>query len=282
MVEKDSEGARPVDQSFQHLKGYNRKRKKYVADAEIKKVTSKYPLINPAEISTFKDLPLSLATVRGLSENGFLEPTEIQKQAIPLALRGCDVLGAAKTGSGKTLAFIIPLLECLWRAKWSRVCGVGGIVISPTRELALQTYETLQKDTKFEKLTINQTNIIVCTPGRLLQHMDETPFFDCSDLQMLVLDEADRILDMGFERQVNAVVENFPKSRQTLLFSATQTKSIKDLARLSLTEPVYVSVHEHAQFSTPAKLKQVFTFTSLLLFFPNFSCAEMTPDFLTF
>ncbi|KAF9996967.1 ATP-dependent RNA helicase dbp4, partial [Entomortierella chlamydospora] len=101
-------------------------------------------------------------------------------------------------------------------------------------------------------------NILVCTPGRLLQHMDQSAGFDCDHLQMLVLDEADRILDMGFKKSVNAIVENLPKDRQTMLFSATQTKSVKDLARLSLKDPEYVAVHEKAEHSTPKNLSQYY------------------------
>lgn len=98
--------------------------------------------------------------------------------------------------------------------------------------------------------------MVICTPGRLLQHMDENPLFNCSTMQILVLDEADRCLDLGFETTMNAIIENLPPERQTLLFSATQTKSVKDLARLSLTNPVYVAPHEQSEHSTPDTLKQ--------------------------
>ena len=110
------------------------------------------------------------------------------------------------------------------------------------------------KHLKHEAGRIN--NILVCTPGRLLQHMDETICFHATNLQMLVLDEADRILDMGFAETMNAIIENLPKKHQTLLFSATQTKSVKDLAYLSLKNPEYVWVHEKAKYSTPATLEQ--------------------------
>jgi ATP-dependent RNA helicase DDX10/DBP4 len=198
--------------------------------------------------------------------------TDIQRMAIPLALCGRDILGAARTGSGKTLAFLVPMLEILYRQKWSQYDGLGALIISPTRELAMQIFEVLRKcgsqhqfsagliiggkDVKTEKERINRMNILVCTPGRLLQHMDETPNFDCNNLQMLILDEADRILDMGFAKTVNAIIENLPRQRQTLLFSATQTKSVKDLARLSLKDPEYVAVHEKAEHSTPKQLQQ--------------------------
>ncbi|KAJ1904265.1 ATP-dependent RNA helicase dbp4 [Coemansia sp. IMI 209127] len=108
-------------------------------------------------------------------------------------------------------------------------------------------------------------NILVCTPGRLLQHMDETVGFDCYGVQTLVLDEADRILDLGFKKTMNAIIENLPRQRQTLLFSATQTKSVKDLARLSLARPEYVGVHEKDKYSTPAKLTQYYMVTELPL-----------------
>lgn len=181
-------------------------------------------------------------------------------------------MGAAKTGSGKTLAFLIPILENLFCKKWTRLDGVGALVISPTRELAYQIYETLRKvghlhdfsagliiggqNLKFERKRMDQMNILISTPGRLLQHMDENPLFDCSHLQLLVLDEADRCLDMGFEATMNAIIENLPPERQTLLFSATQTKSVKDLARLSLSFPKYVAPHEQADTVTPESLQQ--------------------------
>lgn len=112
---------------------------------------------------------------------------------------------------------------------------------------------------KTESKIINQTNIIICTPGRLLQHMDETFNFNCDNLKILVLDEADRILDLGFSETMNSIVANLPTTRQTMLFSATQTKSIKDLARLSLKNPTYVSVHEHSSNSTPKNLVQTYS-----------------------
>lgn len=210
--------------------------------------------------------------MQGLKESNYMTPTEIQRQAIGYALQGKDILGAAKTGSGKTLAFLIPILEKLFCKKWTRYDGVGALVISPTRELAYQIYEALRKvghlhdfsagliiggqNLKFEKKRMDQINILICTPGRLLQHMDENPLFHCNNLQILVLDEADRCLDMGFEATMNAIIENFPPERQTLLFSATQTKSVRDLARLSLSFPTYVAPHEQAETVTPDSLQQ--------------------------
>ncbi|KAM3960106.1 LOW QUALITY PROTEIN: putative ATP-dependent RNA helicase DDX10 [Aphomia sociella] len=251
---------------------YKTKKKKSVEeDAAIHYLQAQYEKIVPAEIKTFKDLPLSQKTLKGLKDNNYTIPTEIQRQAIGYALQGKDILGAAKTGSGKTLAFLVPILEVLFCKKWTRLDGVGALVISPTRELAYQIYETLRKvgslhdfsagliiggqNLKFEK-RMDQINILICTPGRLLQHMDENPLFHCSQLQVLVLDEADRCLDMGFETTMNAIIENLPPERQTLLFSATQTKSVKDLARLSLSFPTYVAPHEQAATVTPESLQQ--------------------------
>ncbi|NXD80265.1 DDX10 helicase, partial [Halcyon senegalensis] len=255
------------------LQRKERKKPEWQVEREgIGRLVQRYPEINPSEIQRFSDFPLSKKTLKGLQEAQYRMVTEIQRQTIGLALQGKDVLGAAKTGSGKTLAFIVPALELLYRHQWTSADGLGVLIISPTRELAYQTFQVLRKvgrnhefsagliiggkDLKEESEKIHHINMLICTPGRLLQHMDETSYFFASDLQMLILDEADRILDMGFADTMNAIIENLPKKRQTLLFSATQTKSVKDLARLSLKDPEYVWVHEKAKFSTPASLDQ--------------------------
>lgn len=239
---------------------------------EIEQLKAKYDSIVPKDIKVFNDFPLSQKTVLALTACKYTKPTEIQRQSIGYALQGRDVLGAAITGSGKTLAFLVPVIENLFVRQWVRQDGVGAIIISPTRELAYQIFEALKKvganhdfsagliiggkNLKFERSRMDQCNVVICTPGRLLQHMDENPLFNCSTMQVLVLDEADRCLDMGFEKTMNAIIENLPPERQTLLFSATQTKSVKDLARLSLTNPVYVAPHEQSEHSTPDTLKQ--------------------------
>ncbi|XP_031841762.1 putative ATP-dependent RNA helicase DDX10 [Nomia melanderi] len=261
------------------VKVYNTKKKHISETKIITQLQSKYNDIDETRIIKFSDLPLSSRTLKGLAENNYIEMTDIQKQSIGLALRGNDILGAAKTGSGKTLAFLIPVLEILYCKQWSRLDGLGALVITPTRELAYQIYETLRKvgshhdisagliiggkDLKFEKKRMDQCNIVICTPGRLLQHMDENPLFDCVNMQILILDEADRCLDMGFEQTMNSIIENLPPKRQTLLFSATQTRSVKDLARLSLKDPMYVSVHEHSTHTTPETLQQSYVICAL-------------------
>ncbi|CAG8593236.1 14038_t:CDS:10 [Funneliformis mosseae] len=250
-----------------------RKLKREQALKELEDLETRCQNLSPDSIyGRFTELPLSSLTFQGLQQSNYVEMTEIQRKAIPIALRGRDLLGAAKTGSGKTLAFLIPLIESLYRKSWSQLDGLGALVIAPTRELAVQIFEFLRKvgrkhslsaglviggkDVNIEQERINRMNILICTPGRLLQHMDQTVNFKCDNLQVLVLDEADRILDLGFEKTINAIIENLPKERQTLLFSATQTKSIKDLARLSLQDPEYISIVEESKHSTPINLSQ--------------------------
>lgn len=231
------------------------------------------------KFESFSDLPLSEPTVSGLTSSHFKTLTDIQSRAISHALKGRDVLGAAKTGSGKTLAFLVPVLENLYRKQWTEHDGLGAMVISPTRELAIQIFEVLRKIGRYhtfsaglviggkslreEQERLGRMNILVCTPGRMLQHLDQTAFFETHNLQMVVLDEADRIMDMGFQKTVDAIVGHLPPQRQTLLFSATQTKKVSDLARLSLQDPEYVAVHEAASSATPSKLQQHYFVTPL-------------------
>lgn len=173
----------------------------------------------------------------------------------------------------------MPVLERLYHAQWTEYDGLGALIISPTRELAIQIFEVLRKigrkhqfsaglviggkSLQEEAERLARMNILVCTPGRILQHLDQTAGLDVNNLQILVLDEADRIMDMGFQSAVDAMVEHLPKSRQTLLFSATQSKRVSDLARLSLKDPEYVSVHEDAESTTPTNLQQSYIVTPL-------------------
>lgn len=211
----------------------------------------------------------------------FTALTDIQAKAIAPALKGLDILGAARTGSGKTLAFLIPVLENLYRQQCVGAdAGLSAMIISPTRELAIQIFDVLckigkhghmfaaglvigGKNLKEEQEALARMNIVVCTPGRMLQHLSQTATLSADNLRMLVLDEADRILDMGFQRDVDAIIEYLPPDRQTLLFSATQTKRVSDLARLSLNSPEYISVHEAAANATPRGLQQNYIITPL-------------------
>mmetsp|Transcript_1518 Transcript_1518/g.2178 ORF Transcript_1518/g.2178 Transcript_1518/m.2178 type:complete len:774 (+) Transcript_1518:53-2374(+) len=236
---------------------------------------------------SFRSLPLSTNTLRGLEEGrksgvkSFTIMTDIQNATIPHALGGRDILGAARTGSGKTLAFLVPLLEKLYKERYSAmVDGLGGLVLSPTRELAVQIFQVLRsvgsyhnfsagllvggkKEFLSEQSRVGSMNIIVGTPGRVLQHLEQSPGFDVGGLLMLVLDEADRILDMGFREQMIRILDYLPPgkrdggTRQTLLFSATQTKRVADLAALSLHKPEYIGVHDKVTTGpTPESLDQ--------------------------
>ncbi|CAK7201735.1 ATP-dependent RNA helicase dbp4 [Sporothrix eucalyptigena] len=236
--------------------------------------------IDPKTIPTkFTDVPLSRSTAAGVRDSHYDTLTDIQARAIPTALRGSDILGAAKTGSGKTLAFIVPVLEKLYRARWTQLDGLGALIVSPTRELSAQIFEVLRKVGRHHDLSaglviggnslqeeaerIGRLNILVCTPGRMLQHLDQSATIDVNNLQILVLDEADRIMDLGFKATVDALVEHLPQSRQTLLFSATQSRKVSDLARLSLKSPEYIAVHEAAATATPTQLQQFYAITPL-------------------
>lgn len=224
----------------------------------------------------FSALPISDATKQALQKMGFTQMTQIQARSIPECLTGSDLVGAAKTGSGKTLAFLIPIVELLNRVQFTRKQGTGAIVISPTRELSLQIYGVLRdlieyghfpqthglimgganRKAEADKL-VKGVNIVVATPGRLHDHLANTRGFVVQRLQMLVIDEADRILEQGFEEDMHQIIKLLPKERQTILFSATQTRKVEDLARLSMrSNPVYTGVHDDARAATVEGLQQ--------------------------
>jgi len=222
----------------------------------------------------FADLPLSQATQDALAAMSFTHMTQIQHKTIPPLLAGEDVLGAAKTGSGKTLSFLIPAVELLAKVQWAGRNGTGAVVISPTRELSLQIYGVLRELCQFHRQThgivmgganrraeaerlVKGVALLVATPGRLLDHLQNTPGFVYNRLQMLIIDEADRILAVGFEEEMRQIVKKLPAKRQTMLFSATQTKKVEDLARLSIRgTPIYAAVDEDRQEAAPAGLEQ--------------------------
>eukprot|EP00615_Pteridomonas_danica_P000552 CAMPEP_0114359538 /NCGR_PEP_ID=MMETSP0101-20121206/23093_1 /TAXON_ID=38822 ORGANISM="Pteridomonas danica, Strain PT" /NCGR_SAMPLE_ID=MMETSP0101 /ASSEMBLY_ACC=CAM_ASM_000211 /LENGTH=556 /DNA_ID=CAMNT_0001503133 /DNA_START=1 /DNA_END=1671 /DNA_ORIENTATION=- len=224
----------------------------------------------------FQDLPLSTGTQQALKEMGFRYMTKIQDKSIGPLLTGKDLLGAAKTGSGKTLAFLIPAIELLSKVQFTGRNGTGVVIISPTRELSLQIYGVLRelcthgkhsqshglvigganRRAEAERL-VKGVNILVATPGRLLDHLQNTKGFVFRNLQMLVIDEADRILEQGFEQEMREIIKILPKQRQSVLFSATQTKKVEDLARLSINgKPVYVGVDDEDAVATVGGLEQ--------------------------
>ncbi|XP_036601480.1 ATP-dependent RNA helicase DDX18 [Trichosurus vulpecula] len=213
-------------------------------------------------------------TLKAIAEMGFTNMTEIQHKSIRPLLEGRDILAAAKTGSGKTLAFLIPSIELIVKLKFMPRNGTGVLILSPTRELAMQTFGVLKelmshhvhtyglimggsnRSAEAQKLA-NGINIIVATPGRLLDHMQNTPGFMFKNLQCLVIDEADRILEVGFEEEMKQIIKLLPKRRQTMLFSATQTRKVEDLAKISLKkEPLYVGVDDDKDTATVDGLEQ--------------------------
>ncbi|XP_034549557.1 ATP-dependent RNA helicase DDX18 [Notolabrus celidotus] len=217
---------------------------------------------------------VSDSTLKAVKDMGFEHMTEIQHKSIRPLLEGRDVLAAAKTGSGKTLAFLIPSIELIYKLKFMPRNGTGVVILSPTRELAMQTYGVMKelmahhvhtfglimggsnRSAEAQKLA-NGVNILVATPGRLLDHLQNTAGFMYKNLQCLIIDEADRILEVGFEEELKQIIKLLPMKRQTMLFSATQTRKVEDLARISLKkEPLYVGVDDNKDNATVDGLEQ--------------------------
>lgn len=260
-------------------KKVDRKQKRISEDEELAQLQRRIDefdaVVDGPNLSQFLDLPITDATLRGLKEANFVEMTDIQKKTICMSLKGDDIMGTAKTGSGKTLAFLVPVVEALIRNKITEYDGLAALIISPTRELAVQIFEVLTKigkyntfsaglvtggkDVQYEKERVGRMNILVGTPGRISQHLNETVGMETNNLQVLVLDEADRCLDMGFKKQIDSIVSHLPPTRQTLLFSATTSDNVKDLARLSLTNPKKIGVSSDDGVSaTPDSLEQFY------------------------
>ncbi|MHB2034422.1 MAG: DEAD/DEAH box helicase [Gemmatimonadaceae bacterium] len=204
--------------------------------------------------ATFAGLGLSAPVLRAVADAGYREPTPIQSQAIPLVLKGRDIMGLAQTGTGKTAAFTLPIVD--------RLTGgprrTRALILTPTRELCVQVEESVQKYAKYADLDVAPVyggvplepqqkklragvDVVVATPGRMIDHLErQNVVFD--DLEVLVLDEADRMLDMGFAPQINRIVAEIPRYRQTLLFSATMPPEVEALARKYLRKPIVVQI----------------------------------------
>jgi len=213
--------------------------------------------------NSFQNMSLSRPILRGLASVGFSEPTPIQSKTIPLALLGKDVVGGAVTGSGKTAAFIIPILErLLYRPK--KVPTSRVVILMPTRELAVQCFNVAKKLASFTDVTFCQLvggfslrdqenvlksrpDVIIATPGRFIDHMRNSASFTVDTLEILVLDEADRMLEVGFADELNEILTTIPKSRQTMLFSATMTDNVDKLIRVGLNRPVRLLVDARKQ-----------------------------------
>ncbi|KAL2824140.1 P-loop containing nucleoside triphosphate hydrolase protein [Aspergillus cavernicola] len=221
---------------------------------------------------SFQDFNLSRPILRGLAAVNFSNPTPIQQKAIPVALLGKDIVGSAVTGSGKTAAFVVPILErLLFRPRKVPTSRVA--ILMPTRELAVQCYNVATKLATYTDVTFCQLvggfslreqenilkrrpDVIIATPGRFIDHMRNSASFTVDTLEILVLDEADRMLEDGFADELNEILTTIPKSRQTMLFSATMTDTVDKLIRVGLNRPVRLMVD--AKKNTAVTLVQEF------------------------
>ncbi len=208
---------------------------------------------------TFETLGLSAEILRAISDQGYTEPTPIQKQAIPVVLEGRDILAGAQTGTGKTAGFTLPLLQRLSKQnRDNKKRKIRALILTPTRELAAQVQQSIRIYGKYLPFRANVVfggvkigpqisklqrgvDILVATPGRLLDHIEQKTV-DLSGIEILVLDEADRMLDMGFIRDIRKILSLLPDKRQNLLFSATFSDPIKKLADNLLHSPVLIEV----------------------------------------
>ena len=206
----------------------------------------------------FTALDINEQLIEAIGYMGFEETTEIQEKAIPEILKGKDIIGCAQTGTGKTAAFVIPVLHKIEQAPAQ---GINALIIVPTRELAVQIEQQIQGLSYFSSISsiavygggdgkdwqnqknalVNGTNIIVATPGKLLSHL-KMGYADFSTLKYLILDEADRMLDMGFIDDLMMIIKKLPKKRQNLMFSATMAKGIRKFARTLLHNPVEINL----------------------------------------
>jgi superfamily II DNA/RNA helicase len=207
---------------------------------------------------SFNILKLDTRLLRAVEASGFTEPTEIQRQAIPVVLAGRDLMASAQTGTGKTAAFVLPSLQRLLTLSPKRGRGPRVLVLTPTRELAMQVNDNIRQLGRFSRLTTGTVvggmayppqirmlkqplDLLVATPGRLMDHMEQG-YVDFSRLEVLILDEADRMLDMGFVDAVTAIASVTPADRQTLLFSATLEGRVLDIAGRVLKNPARVQL----------------------------------------
>ena len=206
----------------------------------------------------FTSLNLCQPLLDALDEIGYVSPTPIQAQAIPYLIEGRDIIGCAQTGTGKTAAFALPILDAMAKDPWVGSRRIRALMLCPTRELATQIHDNIEQYARHldirsmamfggvsqrpqENILRRGVDILVATPGRLLDLISQG-YVDLSYVQFLVLDEADRMLDMGFIRDIRKILAQIPKNRQSLLFSATIPRSIVDLSRDMLHDPVSVSI----------------------------------------
>ena len=210
----------------------------------------------------FSKLGLSDTITKAITDQGYLEPTSIQSKAIPIILSGKNLIAASQTGTGKTASFVLPILEKLHRGETQRKKRIRALILTPTRELAIQVEKNIQQYAKYTELSslaiyggvddkpqkqklIEGVDILVSTPGRLLDlYGQHAVHFE--EVETLVLDEADRMLDMGFIEDINKIIARLPQNIQNLLFSATLSTPVRDLAKSAIDHAEEISIAKHS------------------------------------
>eukprot|EP00917_Polyrhabdina_sp_WS-2016_P023062 GHVP01049964.1.p1 GENE.GHVP01049964.1~~GHVP01049964.1.p1 ORF type:complete len:449 (+),score=80.60 GHVP01049964.1:2084-3430(+) len=230
------------------------------------------PLMDSKTRSPFTTLSLSKTTQKTLEDLGYTKMTTIQEKSLEKALSGKDLLISAKTGTGKTLCYILPIIEALVKQNWNTLDGVGGIILTPTQELATQSFEVLKKVAsesslvvglilggkrrKEESRVVCQMNIIVSTPGNLLYNLDTAPDLNTDNLRILVFDEADKLFDNSSNNKIDSILQHLSKEHQKLLFAATKSASIESYSQVSMNSPEYITDDQNSLKKIPDNIEQ--------------------------